>query len=496
MKKNIFKILTIFGLAAALVLASCEDTLLVDPRQSIDADQALKTPDGLNAAINSVYARLRTQEIYGRDLIAVSEALADNGQVTSNSGRLIGENANLPLSHFLNWQSSYLAINEANMILDAIPNVTPVPTDAVRNRWIGQMKFLRALYYFDLARVYAYDPGVAVASQDRGGIPLNTTAIKTASEALNFLPSRAPISEVYNLIYSDLQDAVNLLPNTGAPQFATSGAASALLSRAALYNKDYATAVDAATAALASSVGTVLSGTAYIAGWRTAIHPESMFELRFAIAAESLGVNVSIQSSFNSILNLGSPSSVGGWGDLVPRNDFLTLLGITTTGAGATLTMTMGDDIRANQYIIGSGGRGAGRLVECVKFASKTGISFADNVPIIRKSEMLLNRAEARATPGSSVLNEVAALEDLNTLRVARGLTPVALTGTDLYEEILLQRRLEFAFEGHRWFDLKRLGRNVVKGAAVLEYTDFKILPRIPLRETDGNPNLVQNFGY
>jgi starch-binding outer membrane protein, SusD/RagB family len=496
MKKNIFKIFSIVGLSVALVLASCEDTLQVDPRQSIDAEQALNTPEGMNAAINSVYARLRSTASYGRGLVAVAEALADNGQVTSNSGRLIGENNNLPLAHLDNWQNSYLAINEANLIIDGVPNVSPAPTDATRDRWIGQAKFLRALYLFDLARTYAYDPGVAVGAQDRGGIPINTTGIKTATEALTFLPARAPIAQVYAQIYTDLNDAITLLPNTGAPAFATSAAASALLSRVALYNKDYATVVSNATTALAATtVGAVLSGTAYVNGWRAAIHPESMFEVRFAVAAESIGVNESNQTSFTTILNLTSPTSIGGWGDLVPRADLRALLGITTTGSGATLAMTVGDDIRGNQYMVGVG-RGAGRLVESVKFVGKAGFAYGDNVPVIRKSEMLLNRAEARATPGSAVLDEVAALADLNTLRTARGLTAVALTGAALYEEILLQRRLEFAFEGHRWFDLKRLGRDVVKGSNVLEYTDFKMLPRIPLRETDGNPNLEQNFGY
>jgi len=120
---------------------------------------------------------------------------------------------------------------------------------------------------------------------------------------------------------------------------------------------------------------------------------------------------------------------------------------------------------------------------------------------VIRKTEMYLNRAEAYATPGSPVFDEALALADLNTVRVARGLVAVALTGTALYEEILQQRRLEFAFEGHRWFDLKRLGRDVIKvglftGAADLQFTDGRVLANIPQREVDGNPNLVQNFGY
>jgi starch-binding outer membrane protein, SusD/RagB family len=112
-----------------------------------------------------------------------------------------------------------------------------------------------------------------------------------------------------------------------------------------------------------------------------------------------------------------------------------------------------------------------------------------------------LNRAEAYATPGSSVFDETLALADLNTLRVARGLATVALTGSALYEEILTQRRIELAFEGHRWFDLKRLGRDVIKegtvsGAVNVPFTDPRILPAIPQREIDANPNLVQNTGY
>jgi hypothetical protein len=61
-----------------------------------------------------------------------------------------------------------------------------------------------------------------------------------------------------------------------------------------------------------------------------------------------------------------------------------------------------------------------------------------------------------------------------------------------LLTEILRQRRIEYMFEGHRWFDLKRLGLN----DNTILYTDFRFLARIPIREVDNNPNLLQNFGY
>jgi len=87
-------------------------------------------------------------------------------------------------------------------------------------------------------------------------------------------------------------------------------------------------------------------------------------------------------------------------------------------------------------------------------------------------------------------------LADLNTLRTARGLSGVALSGAPLLTEILNQRRIEFAFEGQRWFDLKRRGQDVIKTPENILATDFRMLANIPQREIDANKNLQQNFGY
>jgi hypothetical protein len=103
------------------------------------------------------------------------------------------------------------------------------------------------------------------------------------------------------------------------------------------------------------------------------------------------------------------------------------------------------------------------------------------------------------ATPGSPVFDEAAALADLNRIATNRGLTAFAgLTGSALFEEIFNQRRIEFAFEGHRFWDLKRLGRDLVKAPHynTVPFFDTRILAPLPQREIDGNKNLVQNPGY
>jgi starch-binding outer membrane protein, SusD/RagB family len=487
------------ALLAVLMLGSisCDDLLDVQPRTAVDANTVLTTPDAVQAAVNSVYARLRAESYYGKSMLAVSDALADLGFATNNSGRLINESRNILYTHFTHWQNSYYAINEININLKAIAEntLTPPATQAQIDKWNAELKFLRALYYHDLVRAYAYDPGATVSAQDRGGVPLMLEAITTSAAATAATKPRATVAEVYAQIYKDLNDAIAVAPTTGGPFFATRAAAQALLSRVALYNRDYSTVVSAASAVIAGNP--IISGTAYVSGWRASTNPESIFEVKFQDANESLGVNVSIQSSFTTVLSLSTPTTTGGWGDFAPNAQLRSELGISGTTVG---TITTGADIRGQLYLVGPG-RGSGAKIECVKFVSKNGIPYLDNVPVIRKTEMYLNRAEAYATPGSGVFNEALALADLNTVRLARGLASVTLSGSALYEEILQQRKLEFAFEGHRWFDLKRLGRNVIKagtftGAVDVAFTDARILANIPQREIDGNPNLLQNFGY
>ncbi|PRY84021.1 SusD-like starch-binding protein associating with outer membrane [Mongoliibacter ruber] len=504
--KYIYKYAIALFLGIGVLATSCN--LDVDPRQSIDANGALDTPDGLEAALNSVYARLRAESNYGRDMFALSDALADVGRTTNNSGRLIGENNNNPGAHFTAgfWQNSYFAINEANLILDQISSGVEGASAAQLSRWEGEAKFLRALYYFDLVKVYAYiptavyEPGVT----DEGGVPMPLEGSITSDIAFTRNSPRASVNEIYTQVYSDLNDAINLLSSAGrsGPQYATEGAAHGLLSRVALYRGDYQNAVSAATAALGSSAGTVLGGMDYVSGWRAAEHPESMFEVRIQLAAEALGVNVSLQSSFTTLLNLDNKNAQGGWGDFIPGPRVLDFFGLSQVQIDEPGTdsnnwdVTRNDDVRGFLYTTGNTVRNAGRQIESIKFVSKAGFAFGDNIPVLRKSEMHLNRAEANYHLG----NVGDALAELNAFKGLRGLEDVNLSGDELLEEILNERFKEFAFEGQRFFDLKRYGRDINKtylsANNVLPFEDFKVLPAFPQREVDGNPNLNQNRGY
>jgi starch-binding outer membrane protein, SusD/RagB family len=246
MKKIIINVLLITLITSGFI--SCKDALDIEPRQSIDATTALTSKDGINAAVVSVYSRMKGVRMYGRDIIALPEALADNGFATNKSGRLLNEANNVFRAHFLQdtWQISYSAINQANLIIETVPGVeAPGITVADKTFWLGQMYFLRGLYHFNLALAYAYIPGAVVSAQNKGGVPIMLKGTASSTDALALKPTRAPIDDVYAQIVKDLESANLLLtfPGSSFPNLANKAAAQALLARVNLYRKDYAAAL-------------------------------------------------------------------------------------------------------------------------------------------------------------------------------------------------------------------------------------------------------------
>lgn len=471
----------------ATITFSCKDLLEVTPRQSLDTAVALNTQDGINAAVTSAYANLKSINLYGRDLLAIAECLSDDARIINRAGgRFVNEGQNVINTHLGGWGIYYRTINEINLILKALP--TSSFTQAQKDGIEGEMKFLRALMYFNLSRVYAYDPKVTVQTS-KGGVPILLDGVDSPSQVS--FPSRASVADVYAQIYKDLTDAVAKTPVAGGPNKATKAAANALFARVALYNQDYENAIKYSTDALAGGVGRLVGNNEYVAAWRSNSNPESIFEVLFQTRQESLGVNNALQSAYTSIASVSQASALAasrpnplpvanGWGAVVPTVPFLAL-NITT-------------DARRGLYQDGLN-RSGSVVAECTKFLGKSGVVYMDNVPVIRISEMYLIRAEAYARLATP--NLTAALADINTIRVRAGLVfSTASTQTTVLTEMEIQRRLELAFEGHRWFDLKRWKRDVIKTTGNVLYGDTRTIAPIPNAEIIANKNLVQNAGY
>lgn len=503
MKKSSIIIITL--LTAGLFMQSCKKQLDIPSRNSLDASLALVNKAGIETSISGVYAFLKSERNYGRDLFSVSDAMADIAFANGRSSRLLGENRNQALANLANWQSAYTAINQINLTLAAIPSIGD-GSPADKTRWEGELKFLRALFFFDLVKNYSYMPTFVVGSQDKGGIIVNLKGFNTPEDAIAFKPARATLAESYAQIMSDLYSSIALLSNSNRGlNFANKHAALALASRVALYEGNWTRADSCATAAIAltGGIGGLTNTGNYIAGWRNANHPEALFQVWYATLGENLGVNTSLAATHTTLSAPGNFTGVRqGQGDLVPNAFLLTQLGISGFPSGLVAgspppTLTYTADIRNKLFEWGV--NASGHYVECTKWLGKNGGANWDNSVVIRWAELYLNRAEARFR----LNNEPGAWADLNVIRTSRivGFTvPGAqdFTGAALLNEILRQRMLEFAFEGHRFYDLKRNGLAIVKTnpATNMPATDFRILPRIPVSEIDGNPNLFQNFGY
>ncbi|RAV29644.1 RagB/SusD family nutrient uptake outer membrane protein [Sinomicrobium soli] len=468
-----FKTIALLGICSLFFL-SCESLLETDPMLSIDSETALSSVESIEAATVGCYSQLRNTDLYGREYIVYPELM---GNTAAHSGRRTNNQDvanNVRGVHMGGWRWAYEAITSANEILEALEGFEA--SQEWKDGIAGQLHFLRALYYHNLSRVYGYDP-TAIGSSDKGTVPLILTSIKTYGDIKP--TERAPIEVMYAQLYADLEKAYELLAGTPAstgPHFATQGAAAALFTRVALYNGDYEKVVEWADKAITSGVARFSTHDSYVADWRAETHPESLFEVEFKVD-QNIGITSSIRSAFTTRVNEEGTQENGN-GDATVSDELYTLY--------------EEEDVRKQLIMKGLGN--ASDANEMTKFFSRGGAPNLDNVPVIRLSEVYLNRAEAHAGLGE----EAEALADVNRIRERAGLDPVSgLIEENLLDEIWKQRKLELAFEGHSFFEYKRLGQDIVKpNGTVFRFTDYRILAMIPWREFNANKALSQNRGY
>lgn len=478
-KKNIF----VSGLLGAVImgLGACTKALDTAPKNSLDLGATLTTREGLNATLTSIYNTYQGSGYYGRDIIVIPELLADNGEITSNNtNRFLNQANNAPGSHINIWATLYGVINRANLVINNVDNSTA--TAAQKTQWKGEATFLRALSLFDAARIFARNPlnlnvtGATGATSFDLGVPVLTAGVADATQIT--YPARPKVGETYDAIVKDLTDANTLLTNTGSAFRARRVAAQALLSRVELYRGNWAQSERWADSVLLGGAATIAPATTYFTAWGSN-HPETIFGLQYQTGEGNPGTD-----GLQYIYYRNLPA-IPGYADVT---------------ATASLRADMGTTDLRFQRLISAQVKSGQNVFYCMKWPLSTGRQLGqDDIMILRTSEVLLNRAEARARQGKEAL----AIGDLNQTRVRAGLTAFptsgagAPTGAALINEILKERRIELAFEGHRLWDLLRTNRDVVKsGGSTILTTDFRLICNIPIAEIDVNRNMAQNPGY
>ena len=450
--KNIRFIPYTAALSLLLTLGACEQYLDVQPQASISDAQTIFDKASAETALRGVYHALADGGYYGTSFQSIGYLSGDNIEWTGSQSqvqefinhRVNAENATISNA----WNAIYRTINRANNVLARVPQVSdPQLSAALKNQLVGEAYFLRALAYFDLARTW-------------GGVPLITQP--TATPADNGGIARSTQAQTYAQALSDLEEAEPLLPEATNRFRATRKTVWALKARFYLYQQDWAKAEDYAGRLIGDGANYQLlkpynaffannaSGTA-----------ESVFEI-FYSAAEP-----------NSHRNQWQPQVNGGTRQWAPNAALVGLLHAPETGGGRQALL--GRDNQNRWY---------GNLY----YRNPA----ADPSFVIRIAELYLIRSEARARQGDARLAE--ALADLNAVRDRAGLAPAtAATSEELLLAIEQERRLEFALEPHRWFDLVRTGR----AAQVLGLTDpNRYLLPLPADQVLIDKALAQNPGY
>lgn len=458
-------------------VSACSDLLDTEPRQSISVEGALESGDVLTGLLFNCYDDFQSNARLGSAWFVMPEIMADNFTRNINRGTFGNQFNNVFGSHMGSW-GNYGTMLRLNVIIEG--------SDALPPAVVGEAHALRALSYFYLMNIYAYMPTSIIEDQNRGGVPLITEAVLSLSDVT--FPARASIDEVYDFMLADIETAIGLLNASGTKARFTKASAAALGSRIALYRGNWALAAQYAEDAIASGIARLSTSAAYANDWATAVHPEALWYLEFQ-NNENQGPNESLQSIYISGPTLLHTNYVGN-GDFTPSQAVRDLIGANPSDVRNGILKPQSGPGRANPI---------GRI-ELHKFQGNTGQPNTDNIPIFRMSEMYLNLAEARYH-----LNQIsaaqAALQTLKRRNLNNPALLITTTGPALLEEILTERRTELLGEGHRFFDLKRYGRDIDKQAAdlsgeTIEFSDARILAPLPGGDLNINPNLINNFGY
>jgi len=434
-------------LVAAVSSAACDNFLDVLPKSSIADDETIFDERSAETAINGVYASLRGYFDVGYQSIGYLSG--DNIEFTGSQSQIkefIDHNVNAENSTIAGaWSGIYRTINRANHVIEKVPGLSgDAISDAAKNRILGEAYFIRGLAYFDLARVW-------------GGAPLITTATTGPSDNVGI--PRSTQEQTYQQALTDWNNAEELLAETTNRQRATRKTVWALKARYYLYQADWGQAIEYAGKLISdANYRLVTPYSAWFADDASATQ-EAVFELFHSI------------NEPNGHYGQWLPQERGGTRQWAPNNAFAQL--VTNPAVGGGRSALVGVD---NQ------GRWFGNL-----YYRTNG---SDPSYVVRIAELYLIRAEAYV----QLENVDAALADLNAVRHRAGLGDSEATDE---ETTLLaienERRLEFGFEAHRWFDLVRTGR----AQEVLGITNVnRLLLPIPAEQILIDNALEQNPGY
>lgn len=476
-----------------LVLTSCdEQDIALAPYNAIQEDNLLTTPASFENLLTGAYAYMiknptgatATATVgYGGEFLIDTEVMTDNLIVNQNGRQTNLEGFRLisvPNTTHLNYYTS--AYRPAEFATRIINNIDKIPQNAARDNIEGQARFIRALCHFDLARIYSKIPTQSSdANQSLGMFYLDVLD--------PFLkPSRPTVSETYTKIINDLliaKDKVSLLTTAATLNSGKVSKAGvyALLSRVYLYMGDYNKVIEYGNLAITGN--TVCPRANFVTLWDDANASGVLFKLRIIDQADGATPGVVFSQTVGGEIRSEYA---------VPKSFF---------------DLYASTDIRKSAYFITGPFQGQ-TYNNIIKYNGRaTGNANIVDIKVLRLEEVYLNMAEAQYRLNGGGLSLLDAVRSQRYSPFVSGNE----SGTALIDAILLERRLELAFEMDRFFTLKRTNQTMTRNATEGEYSNglgtiiettaltipagsYKWQLPIPQFQRDLNPNLQQNPGY
>lgn len=439
-----FKIVTL--VLITLGFSSCEDDLNVKPRNVLTEYDFLNNPNNAVQLVNGIYNKQLDYNMYAFSWIGITSIVsddADKGSTLSDSGVDKGRLDNLTfnssdISFNDVWIGRYDGIYRANNALFYLEQLTI--DENLKTRLIGEVKFLRALCYFDLVRCF-------------GGVPLVTTKIDiNDTETINAVVYiRKSKAETYAVIEADLLDAIERLPLKGQYAVndlgrATKGAAQSLLAKAYLYQEKWQESYDMSGSVITSGQYALLTDYANV--WREIGEnkAESIYEVQ-ATLTNGLRDYTNVQGPRGTPdlgwgFNTPSLSLVNSFeaGDIRKEASIMFVPSVLWDGFIAPITW---NNPRYNYKAYQS---------SVAEPWNDDRTQTAKNFRVLKYSDILLIRAESAFHLG--LTSE--AVDRINELRTRVGLASI---NSVTQESILKERRAEMAMEHERWFDIIRTGQ-------------------------------------
>ena len=493
MKRFIYNI----AIAAGVVLgmSSCEGFLDRVPTESVVAENAMVTMADAKVAANGLYTDLKYYNMYGTYMICLGDMRADNlypRELNGSFNSFYTHNFSASQTNYFGiWQNYYNIIMKASTF---IKNVNSIPVEnssdeAVRDDLMGQAYAVRALCYFDLARIYGY-PYLKDNGASLGAVILDhdneNEGIVSPEEAKEM--TRSSVADTYAQAMSDVQAALSVLSkdkNTGHFNY---WAAKMLQGKMALYKGDYQLAYTANKEVIDNSPYRLVPNEDYIAYWSVEGDAESVLE--FLVSPDG---DIDGDGGFNTIYHSLWFESTNAGRSVIPTKKWMDLFKDTP------------DDVRA-QFIKENDPKASGVTEECFWLKKFTGnkqweaLTFRQNNPrIFRITDAYLMAAEAALQ-----VNQAADADKyLNAVRMRADKTAKEVTATQ--DLIMLERHKEFIGEGHRFFDVMRTGGQIVRDMSVdvrdydervIDWNNHLIVLPISDTEFTVHPKLQQNPGY